>query len=130
MSQANEHLMAVDSEAIREPAPPDLPVKTTPVIHASGQSYNPFRLLVSKDGPWETLSQYLAKGGEIGGITFWVIGLLISVYLLVIAPERTWVDWLLRPIIFPVFLGMLGYLIGVLVGLFAWIGFQIFHVHE
>ena len=54
----------------------------------------------------------------------------ISIYLLIIAKDRTWVDWLLRPIFFPALLAMLGEIVGALIGLLAWIGHQIFHVDE
>ena len=62
MSQPDEHLIAANPGVIRQPTadhPPkhddDSPVAPAP----AGYGYNPFRLILPKTGPWQTLAHYV-----------------------------------------------------------------------
>lgn len=116
MSQPDEHLIVPaspqQSESIRVGAPPQDALSDLPL-----EDDNPFRHQPDRKVTFDAVQRCM----EIGGVSFWVLGLLISVYIGIVAPDDPFVDWLLRPLIFPIFLSMVGSLLGAAVGLMYWV---------
>jgi hypothetical protein len=48
----------------------------------------------------------------------------ISVYLLIVAPNPDWVDWVLRPLCFPMVLANVGGILGALAGFMKWLSLR------
>ena len=121
MNRPEEHLIrpaaSASSVAIQRGASPDEPVP------APEDRENPFQIAPAQP-PELSFDHTVTWGTQWGAFIFWLLGMAISVYMLIVEPNRTWVDWFLRPLCFPLVLFNIGGILGALAGFMKWLSFR------